>query len=194
MDVHELTATSIQKMLFFSSVGGSSAIVYAYVGEFQDNHYRPKVVSWTASFIAFGNMYVPGMAWIILSQEWSYQIPILQTVFRPWRVLMLLYALPNIVFAICVYFLPESPKYLLTQGKNEEVLGILRKIYSINTGRRPNEYPVSEILWEESEDITQTKKGSVLISMWEQTKPLFQKTYRLKTILVCYLQYANFLT
>lgn len=152
------------------------------------------MVSWTASFIGFGNMYVPGMAWLILSQNWAYQIPILETVFRPWRILMLLYALPSVIFATCIYFLPESPKYLLTQGKNEEVLEILRKIYSINTGRNPNEYPVSEILWEESEDVTQMKTDCILKSMWEQTKPLFQKTNCLKTVLVCYLQYANFLT
>lgn len=107
---------------------------------------------------------------------------------------MLMYALPSIVFGICIYFLPESPKYLLTQGKNEEVLDILRKMYRINTGKDPMQYPVCEIIWEESEDLKQMKNESIIKSMWKQTSSLFQKTYLVKTTLVCYLQFANFLT
>lgn len=167
--------------------------MYAYVGEFHDSHFRPKVVSWTAAFIGFGNMYVPGMAWLILSQHWEYQIPLLGTLFRPWRLLIIMYSLPSIIFAICVYFLPESPKFLLSQGRDEEVLKILRKMYRINFGRNHNEYQVTAILWDEDSDLVM-KKGGLFKSIWEQTKPLFQRSYCLKTILISFLQFTNYLT
>lgn len=38
---------------------------------------------------------------------------------------------------------PESPKFLASQGKTDEALAILRKIYAANTGRNEDEYPVS---------------------------------------------------
>ena len=38
---------------------------------------------------------------------------------------------------------PESPKFLASQGKTDEALAILRKIYATNTGRDEDEYPVS---------------------------------------------------
>lgn len=139
-------------------------------------------------------MYVPGMAWLMLPQQWHYSVDPLSLEFKPWRLLMLLYALPSIVSGICVYFLPESPKYLLTQGKHDEVLDILRKMYRINTGKDPMQYPVSDIIWEESDDFKEIKNINIIKSMWKQTTPLFQKTYFLKTILICYLQFTNFLT
>lgn len=139
-------------------------------------------------------MYLPGMAWLILPQTWFYQIPVLGTLFRPWRLLMIIYALPSIVFSIITYFLPESPKYLLTQGKKDEVLEILKRIYVINSGKDPNNYPVSAILWEEDKDVTHKKNEGILASVWEQTRPLFQKVYLVKSILVCYLQFAIFFT
>lgn len=176
------------------SIGGSSAITYAYVGEFHDNYYRQKVVSWIACFIAFGNMYVPGMAWLLLPQSWSFEIPVFGVMFRPWRLLMIVYALPSLLSALCVYFLPESPKYLLTQGRKEEVLQILRNIFSINTGKPSDEYPVSELLWEENNEVHHVHDEGVLTSMWKQTKPLFTKFYYFRTIIACFLQFSIFFT
>lgn len=151
------------------------------------------MVSWIASFIAVGNIFLPGMAWLILPESWTYEIPFLGTIFRPWRLLMIIYTIPSVISSILISLSPESPKYLLTQGKNAEALEILRKMYVINTGKDPNSYPVSAILWNENNEIRRTN-GGLLRTMWEQTKPLFQKSYYIKTILVCYLQFAIFFT
>jgi VNT family MFS transporter (synaptic vesicle glycoprotein 2) len=48
--------------------------------------------------------------------------------------------------AILLIFLPESPKFLLSQGDCEGALNIFRKIYHINTGKKHDFYPVSFIL------------------------------------------------
>nr|XP_023023359.1 synaptic vesicle glycoprotein 2A-like [Leptinotarsa decemlineata] len=175
-------------------VGGPSAIIYAYAGEFNDNRFRPKVVSWIATFVAFGNMYLPGMAWLILPLEWSYEIPLINIMFRPWRLLVVIYALPSILFAILLCSLPESPKYLISKGQHDEALAILRKMYSVNTGKSQDEFPVSMITWEEDSDLHFEKERGILRSMWEQTVPLFKKGYLLKTLMVSYLHFAIFFT
>ncbi|XP_057666431.1 synaptic vesicle glycoprotein 2A-like [Diorhabda carinulata] len=176
-------------------IGGSSAIIYAFAGEFHDNRFRPKVVTWIATFVAFGNIYIPGMAWVILPQTWSINLPIIDVVFRPWRLLIIIYALPSLFFVILVFFLPESPKYLMTQGKSEEAICILRQIFAINNGKTRQEYPVKQIIWDDNETAVQRKKDSgILSSVWQQTAPVFRRKYILKTFMVCYLQFAIFFT
>nr|CAH7745084.1 unnamed protein product [Callosobruchus chinensis] len=176
-------------------IGGSSAIIYAFAGEFHDNYYRPKVVSYIATFVAIGNMYLPGMAWVILPYQWNYNIDFLDINFRPWRLLMIIYATPSLISAILVYILPESPKYLLCQGENEEVLRILQKMYRTNTGKDKTQFPVGALTSDEAvEGLKHEKNESMLRSMWKQTVPLFSKGYILKTAMVSYLHFAIFLS
>ncbi|CAH1975630.1 unnamed protein product [Acanthoscelides obtectus] len=176
-------------------IGGSSAIIYAFAGEFHDNYYRPKVVSYIATFVAIGNMYLPGMAWLILPQQWEYYISFLDINFRPWRLLMIVYATPSLISALLIYLLPESPKYLLVRGENEEVMRILQNIYRINTGKDRTQFPVGSLTSDESvEGLKHEKNECMLSSMWQQTAPLFRKGYLLKTAMVCYLHFAIFLS
>lgn len=175
-------------MSLYFSVAGSSAIVYAFAGEFHGNVYRPKVVSWIATFVALANIYLPGLAWLILPGEWSIDIHV---IFRPWRLLIIAYSLPCVIFAFLVYLLPESPKFLMSQGKHREALEILQKMFARNTGRKQEEYGVTELIWEEY-DVVDEKKPSFFKSMWVQTTPLFKKPLLLKTLLVCCLQYGIF--
>ncbi|VEN38188.1 unnamed protein product [Callosobruchus maculatus] len=140
-------------------------------------------------------MYLPGMAWIILPYQWNYNIAFLDINFRPWRLLMIIYATPSLISAILVYILPESPKYLLCQGENEEVLRILQKMYRTNTGKDKTQFPVGALTSDESvEGLKHEKNESMLRSMWKQTVPLFRKGYILKTAMVSYLHFAIFLS
>ncbi|XP_072398238.1 uncharacterized protein [Diabrotica undecimpunctata] len=175
-------------------IAGSSAIIYAYAGEFHDNRYRPKVVSWIATFVAFGNIYLPGMAWAILPQQWSLDLPVLNVPFRPWRLLIIIYALPSLFSVGLVSLLPESPKYLMTKGRSEEAMEVLRKIFVINSGKSRDEYPVKSILWVNENTVQHKDNEGILSSMWHQTVPLFRRSHFLKTVMVCYLQFAIFLT
>lgn len=46
-----------------------------------------------------------------------------------------------------IAFLPfyESPKFLMTSGRNEEALRTFKQIYTINIGKPNETYPVSSI-------------------------------------------------
>ncbi|KAJ8956223.1 hypothetical protein NQ314_006756 [Rhamnusium bicolor] len=131
----------------------------------------------------------------VVSMPWLFIFLRFINGFLPWRLLIIIYALPSLISAILIFFLPESPKYLLTQGKKDEVMHILTKIFRINTGKSGDEYTVSSILWDDSIlEVKHEENENMFKSMWNQTVPLFKRTFLIKTILVCFLQFAIFLS
>lgn len=64
------------------------------------------------------------------------------TVLKNWQVFMAVCALPTILSAILSCFFPESPKFLMSQGKNKEALQVFQTVYKINTGKSKLDYPV----------------------------------------------------
>lgn len=95
----------------------------------------------------------------ILSYEWSFELYD-GYAFRPWRLLMLIYALPGMVGGTWLYFMPESPKYLLTQNRNEEALEIVRWMYRTNKGQNPDNMKAQKIQTEVSEKLGKNYKGA----------------------------------
>lgn len=51
----------------------------------------------------------------------------------PWRVYLFSTSILSGINFICLYQLPESPKFLINQGRINETLAVLRKMYSTNT-------------------------------------------------------------
>jgi len=60
-----------------------------------------------------------------------------------WRIFLMAESLIIFLAAFLVYFMDESPKFLMAIGRHNEALYVLRKIYSKNTGKLPESYPVS---------------------------------------------------
>lgn len=132
-------------MLYVYSIGGPSAVTYAYLGEFHNNAHRARVLSWAAAFIAFAMFTLPALAWLVLPMHWSVTLPGTEFTWRPWRLLVILNGVPGLISASCLFMFPESPKFLWVNGRNGEVLSILRKMYARNTGKLESEYPVTHI-------------------------------------------------
>lgn len=79
----------------------------------------------------------------ILPLKFSYYIPFLDIHFNSWRLLDLIFALPCAIGAIGVFSSYESPKFLLSVGRNDEALEVLRGIFEINSGKSGDLYRVS---------------------------------------------------
>lgn len=43
--------------------------------------------------------------------------------------------------------MPESPKFLMSQGRNSEALQAFQKVFHINTGKPKDSYPVGDIVY-----------------------------------------------
>lgn len=83
-------------------------------------------------------------AWAILPLEFRVDFGAYE--FRPWRLLTIAYGSIFIIAALLLLCGPESPKYLMSQGRVDETFDIMRTIYSKNKKKSPDEYPVSILL------------------------------------------------
>jgi Sugar (and other) transporter len=71
----------------------------------------------------------------ILSYDWRYELYDGYE-FRPWRLLLLVYAAPGIFGGFWLYKFPESPKFLLSQNRQDEALEVVQWMHRRNKGKQ----------------------------------------------------------
>lgn len=100
----------------------------------------------------------------------------------PWRLLVLIYAIPSLLALTGLFFLPESPKFLLLKGKHEECIAILKQVFHLNTGEAKMSFPHKEITSEEPPDkVKLNSLKDTLLNMGKQTVQLFKGKLLFKT-------------
>lgn len=121
-------------------VGLASAICPMYIGEVAPSNIRGMLVSWNQFAIIFGQLVVYFVNFFILGdhiqplvEEMGKGIaaitPAAQwTVTTGWRYMFGSEAVPAGLFALLICFVPETPRYLVSIGKDDKALGILSKI------------------------------------------------------------------
>lgn len=181
------------------SISGGSATIYAYLGEFHTLKNRDRAIMCAAIIFGFGSIMLPAIAWLIINREWMFYIPLIDVTYKPWRLFMVVCAVPGLICGLALFKLPESPKFLLSSGREDETLEILKDIYALNTGNDRDSFPVSQVL--KDIDIAMLPKtaidksnpiASLLKAMWNQTAPLFSREYIRITLLVCLIQFIIF--
>ncbi|XP_037938045.1 synaptic vesicle glycoprotein 2A-like isoform X2 [Teleopsis dalmanni] len=181
-------------------VSGGSATVYAYLSEFHTSKHRSRAIMGAAIVFGIGSMLMPAVAWLVINQDWSLPLPVFGMVYKPWRLFMIVCGIPGFISGLALFKLPESPKFLLSQGKQAEALKVLRTIYHINSGNPKMQYPVTTVLIEDlnsylpKENQHCTGFKALLRSMWQQTQPLFGRQYLFSTLLICIIQFVTFFT
>lgn len=73
-------------------------------------------------------------AYLILKLDFAYPISFLGIVYRPWRLLALVMALPLGLGALMLHFFRESPKFLANVGRNAEAVEVLKRMHYVNNG------------------------------------------------------------
>ncbi len=104
-------------------VGLASAITPMYIAEIAPADIRGKLVSWNQFAIIFGMLVVYYVNYFIaVGQpiEWIYS--------DGWRWMFASEAIPAGVFAILLFFVPETPRYLVLNDENDKALSVLTKI------------------------------------------------------------------
>lgn len=139
---------------------------------------------------------VPATAWLVINQDWQYVVPFINTTYKPWRLFIIVCSLPGFISFLILLFLPETPKFVFSQGNKQRAYEILQKMNRWNNGSN-SELEKFEIL-EEPESIAyrqrvlecEESRFPLLKSIYIQTAPLFQRQHRFTTLLLCVLQFG----
>lgn len=132
-----------------------------------------------AAFWTLGNLFVAGLAWIIIPTGIGFYAE--GFTYNSWRIFLLICAAPSFIVAVLFFFLPESPKFLLTKRRVDEAMEIFKSIYAINTGNDRNEYPVKHLILEdislkeldEPKTPVKGKYANMIIDIVDNSKQLF---------------------
>ncbi|XP_065372210.1 synaptic vesicle glycoprotein 2B [Calliphora vicina] len=170
-------------------IAGASSTTYAYLGEFFIARHRPVVINYASMFVGVSMTYVPAVAWLVLSMDWSFEITE-SFVFRPWRLLTIFNILPGFIAVLIMITLPDSPKILMSMRKYDEAYEAVNWIAKNNTGRCLQDFKVFKLLDESlpaGDKILHTSKSAskVLQQMWHETIPLFKRPHVLNFIISC---------
>jgi MFS transporter, VNT family, synaptic vesicle glycoprotein 2 len=104
------------------------------LGEFHSDKTRAKAISFAAMFMAFGMVYLPALAWLVVPfrSTLHFQIPLIDMDFAVWRIFIVLCALMNVITVIGIISLPESGKFLLSKGEQAKTVEVLEKVHRWN--------------------------------------------------------------
>lgn len=145
--------------------------------------------------MAFALTFCPGVAWIILKFQHiasiSFLIPIIDMNYTIWRIFLLLCASLSGIATVLLFFLPESPKFLLAHERHDEALQILRDICRRN--RRNNSvYLVKNIVLDETQIIEHDRDQTFIQIAWHQTRPIFKCPLLAHTIRTSFIMFSLF--
>ncbi|XP_049962073.1 synaptic vesicle glycoprotein 2C-like [Schistocerca serialis cubense] len=176
----QLWAMFLLRYLVGFTVCGPYAMLMSFLAEFHSTKYRSRCIMFTGIGVATANYLIPSFALALLTQTWGLEVGS-GLVLKPWNVFIMACSLPALLAGTLMSFFPETPKFLMSKGRNGEALAVFRKVYALNTGRSPDSYPVQRLV-----DELELRKASVASTMsvhqsaiqglknaWLQMRPLF---------------------
>jgi len=179
-------------------VGGSIPVVWTYFGEFQPPNKRGMMLSLLATFWMVGNVVVAVLAWMVIPRDLGInEGPFL---YNSWRIFTFLCAVPAFAVSLLLFSLPESPKFLLKQGRSNQSLKVITDIFHANTGRSKSHFPVDQLEDDSSNSVSEGKtaadefgfreKSSAITTVIQNTFALFSRKLWVRTTLMLYINFA----
>ncbi len=124
---HDHTIFVIARIVGGMAVGAASVLSPAYISEVAPANIRGRmttvqqvmiITGLTAAFLV--NYYVTATAGVSTNKIWLD--------IEAWRWMYLLQAVPAVVFLVALFFIPESPRYLVSKGRHEQALAVLTSL------------------------------------------------------------------
>ena len=117
-------------------IGIISIVAPMYISEIAVTKYRGRLVSLYQLAITFGFLAAYFMNYILLnlSKTTSFTSDILQLIFvnEVWRSMFGMEAVPAFVFFVILFFIPESPRWLILHHKEDSASQVFNHIYISN--------------------------------------------------------------
>ncbi|XP_058976971.1 synaptic vesicle glycoprotein 2B isoform X1 [Musca domestica] len=148
-------------------MGGPFAVLMTYLQEFHNNKYRGRVMMCIGIMFSMASLSMPVLALMILPQKWEFNIFNME--FHSWQVYLAICAIPSLVSGLALSLFPESPRFLMSQGRTAEALQAFRTIYSLNKGKPKDTFPITKLLDEISPEENDVNYEEISISTIETT-------------------------
>ena len=124
--------TFIYHFVFYRIIGGvgvgiASMVSPMYIAEIAPSDRRGTLVSWNQFAIIFGMLVIYFVNYAIARQgdaEWLHT--------TGWRWMFASEIIPATLFLISLFFVPETPRYMVMRDRDEKALSVLRKISGDN--------------------------------------------------------------
>lgn len=121
-------AGTISSFIFYRIIGGigvgiASMLSPMYIAEIAPANIRGKLVSWNQFAIIFGMLVVYFVNYAIAlsgDDAWLNEIG--------WRYMFASETIPALVFLILLFFVPETPRYMILKSQDEKAETLLNKI------------------------------------------------------------------
>lgn len=130
---HDHNIFVIARILGGMAVGAASVLSPAYISEVAPANIRGRMTTvqqimiisgLTAAFVV--NYYLAAAAGASTNLFWGG--------IEAWRWMYLMQAVPAAVFLVALFFIPESPRYLVSKGRDPEALTVLTSLFGATEG------------------------------------------------------------
>lgn len=104
-------------------IGLASLLSPMYIAEIAPSDIRGKLVSWNQFAIISGMLIIYFVNYLVAksgNEQWL--------ISEGWRWMFFSGVIPSILFLVLLFFIPETPRYLMMKGKDAQALSIITKI------------------------------------------------------------------
>ncbi|XP_063372316.1 synaptic vesicle glycoprotein 2B-like isoform X1 [Cydia amplana] len=175
--------------IFLSFTFSATAVM---VTEFTHKGVRDRVLLVYSSFMSSALILCALVAWGILTEPWDFIIIKGYLEFHPWNMYLYSTGITSLIAMLLYINLPESPKFLLTLGKESEALEVIKRIYHENSGQPKDSFPITSFnasgVHYTPESISINKQ---LTNALFQSKELFMRPLIFKLLLFATSTFVN---
>ncbi|EDV91281.1 GH17356, partial [Drosophila grimshawi] len=191
-----LSQNSTQLMIFkfFNGVFicGPFAVIVSYLSESHGKKHRHFIMLYVGLSLALGALVLPVLAHVMLPLHININVG--QYSFHAWHLFLAITGLPSLMSGTFHIFLPESPKFLMSQGQYRKAMGCFQLIYAMNKRKRRESFPITKLTDTTPERVDSLPQERVTMSMksmrqlfraiklkgiegMKQLKPMFSSPY-----------------
>ncbi|CAH1286870.1 unnamed protein product [Chrysodeixis includens] len=166
----------------------ANSATYTLVGESCTARVRNRYMLLMTCLILLSPAVAGVLTYPTLKLDFAVEMSWFSIVYRPWRLLIVVLAIPSGLGALAIYFFCESPKFLFNSGRNKEALDVLRHIHAVNHRNSNEEYTVEKNTCPYLAQATTLQKRYVSPPRHVRaSRPLFRALYLCRSLQLFYI-------
>ena len=131
---HDHTLFVIARLMGGMAVGAASVLSPAYISEVAPASVRGRLTTLQQIMIIIG-LTIAFVVNYFLAQSAGESTASYWAGIEAWRWMYLMQAVPAVIFLVALFFIPESPRYLVSKGRDEKALQVLTSLYGSDVAR-----------------------------------------------------------